>query len=306
MRTQPEPPFDKRVVILNPASGSNDDDFRKRLEKSLQERGAKWEIWETTPDRGGKALAEQAKSSGVRELVVCGGDGTVMSVVNGLGPSADVTLSIIPGGTANLLATALKIPTEPEEAVAVAFEGVLRELDLGRRDETLFALGVGVGLTERLISQASSDAKEKLGRWAYLFAMLKELGARPHRFELKLDDKPPIECRGVAIVLVNVGEIGNGMRFAPDARPDDGLLDLCVLHRFHFRDLFHLAFHAWTGRLKQDRQLTFHQARKIEVAANPPLEVQIDGEPVDAKTPIQAEILPRALRVRVPQDAPTT
>jgi len=293
---------EKVIVILNPASGSCDDSFRSKLEDALKTCSTDYEVWETTPEYGAKSLAEKAKLSGVREVVACGGDGTVMAVVNGLGVNAPVTLSIIPCGTANLLATALKIPADPMKALAVAFEGVEREIDLGRRDETLFALGIGAGLTERLISQTSSDAKEKIGRWAYLVALLKEVGARPRRFEIKLDDGDSVACRGVAVVLANVGEIGNGMRFAPDAKPDDGLLDLCVLHRFELIDVFRLALGAVTRALQRDRELTFYQARKIEIAAKPPLEVQIDGEPVAAQTPIRAEVLPKALKVRVPKE----
>ena len=237
--------------------------------------------------------------------MACGGDGTVTAVVNGLGANeegvTDISLTIVPGGTANLVAAALGIPTDPEEAVGLAFEGADRVVDLGRRDDTLFVLGVGVGLTERLVSQASADAKERIGRWAYLFAMLKELGARPHRFELLLDGGERVTSRGVAIVIANTGEMGHGLRFAPDARLDDGLLDVCVLRHFGAGDLLRFGARTLTGRLREDRALDFYQSRRVELRADPPLEVQIDGEPVEAKTPIVAEAIPGALRVRVPR-----
>ena len=160
-----------------------------------------------------------------------------------------------------------------------------------------------MGLTERLVSDASAEAKEKIGRWAYVLAMLKELGARPHRFELVLDGGKRSVDHGVALVIANTGEMGHGMAHAPDARLDDGLLDVCVLRRFGFRDLLRLGARTLAGDLRHDRALAFHQARRVELRADPPLEVQIDGEPVAAKTPIVAEALPRALRVRVPRDA---
>ncbi|CAN5728058.1 diacylglycerol kinase family lipid kinase [soil metagenome] len=294
------------VVILNPASGSSDDEFRSSIEEALRDKGADYEIRETTKEKDGAALAREAREGGIVRVMACGGDGTVMAVVNGLGENAEgappVTLSIVPGGTANLVAAALGIPVEPKEAVAVALEGTERDIDLGRRDDTLFALGIGVGLTERLVSEASAEAKEKIGRWAYLFAMLKELGARPHRFELRLDDGESIHDRGVAVVIANSGDLGHGMRFAPDAKLDDGLLDVCVLRHFGVADVFRLGVRILTGGLREDRALEFHQARRIEIKADPPLEVQIDGEPVDAKTPIVAEARPHALRVRVPRE----
>lgn len=293
-------------MILNPAGGTSDDDLRASIEKALKEGGADYEIRETTKERDGAVLAREARAEGVTHVAACGGDGTVMAVVNGLGANEEgkppVTLSILAGGTANLIATALGLPTEPEEAVAVALGGKERDIDLGRRDDTLFVLGIGVGLTERLVSQTSSEAKEKIGRLAYLLALLKELGARPHGFELVLDGGKKVQSRGVALVIANTGEIGHGMSFAPDAKLDDGLLDVCVLHRFDFLDVVRLGFRTLLGKLKHDRAMSFHQSRRVELKADPPLEVQIDGEPVEAKTPILAESLPKALRVKVPAE----
>lgn len=301
---------EKLILILNPKSGSSGEDFRAAIETALKSRGAEYEIRETTLEISGGQLAQEAAEAGATHLLACGGDGTVMSVVNGLGKidgaesdkEPRVALSIIPGGTANLLAQALGIPTETDAAIAVAVAGEDRVVDLGRCGEYLFALGLGIGLTERLVSQASSEAKEKIGRWAYAWAMLRELGARPHTFTLKRDDKRSHRKRGVAVVIANAGEIGGKMKFAPDALMDDGLLDVCILHRFFLRDVFRLVGNSILGRVRQDRAVSFYQARRIELNSDPPLDLQIDGEIVDLKTPLVVEIVPRALRVRVPAE----
>ncbi|MBV9468041.1 MAG: diacylglycerol kinase family lipid kinase [Abitibacteriaceae bacterium] len=298
------------IVILNPASGSVDENYRPQIEKALQIRGAEFEVRETTKEKGGGELAAEAVREGATHLVACGGDGTVMAIVNGIGKNdpgsesqaqpSQVTLSIIPGGTANLLAAALDIPTTIDEAVAVAVAGEDREIDLGCCGEHLFALGLGLGLTERLVSQASAQQKEKFGKLAYAIAMLKELGARPHTFSFKLDDKRSRRAKGVAIVIANAGEIGGGVRFAPRAKMDDGLLDLCILHRFYFRDFLRMAIRGLLGQLQQDRAVSFFQARRVEIRSDPPLDLQIDGEEVDKEVPLVAEVKPKALRVRVP------
>jgi YegS/Rv2252/BmrU family lipid kinase len=390
---------EKLIVILNPKSGSSGPDFRRDIETALQSRGAEYEIRLTTLEISGGQLAQEAIVEGAIHLVACGGDGTVMSVVNGVGKSdrrlqerpqttkkqnesaegetqnsktgdeasantsnadnansdnaneeeasankanaADakssdaksndesapsstaskdsktqdekardegeekedmpsVTLSIVPGGTANLLAQALGIPTDVESAVACVVAGEDRVIDLGRCGEYLFALGLGIGLTERLVSQASTQAKEKIGRLAYVVAMLKELGAKPHTFTLKRDDKRSHRKRGVAVVIANAGEIGGKMKFAPDALMDDGLLDVCILHRFFLRDVFRMMWSTLIGDIRQDRAISFYQARHIELGSNPPLDLQIDGEVVDLTTPLVVDVVPRALRVRVP------
>ncbi|HEX8236274.1 MAG TPA: diacylglycerol kinase family protein [Abditibacteriaceae bacterium] len=302
----------KLIVILNPKSGSSGEDFRAAIEQGLQSRGMEYEIRETTLEINGGQLAQDAVKEGATHLLACGGDGTVMSVVNGLGKieskkaaeeAPDTTLSIIPGGTANLLAQALDIPTGTDEAIAVAVAGEDKVIDLGRCGEYLFALGLGLGLTERLVSQASAQAKEKIGRWAYAWAMMSELGMKPVTFTIKRDNKASHRKRGVAIIIANAGEIGGKMKFAPDARMDDGLLDICILHRFFLRDVFRLMWSTLIGRVREDRAVSFYQARRIELRTNPPLDTQIDGEVVDVKPPLVIEVVPRALRVRVPASA---
>jgi YegS/Rv2252/BmrU family lipid kinase len=301
----------KILVIINPASGSSGDDFRALVEKELRERGAEFEVRETDPEDGGKEIAREAVAAGVTHLIACGGDGTVMSVVNGMGRAEieekkpaqpNAILSIIPGGTANLLAGALGIPTDTREAIAVAVAGKEKEIDLGKCGEIVFALGVGLGLTERLVSQASAEEKEKIGKLAYAKAMLRELGVKPTTFSFKLDDQSQHTARGVAVVIANAGQIGGGLAFAPDAKMDDGLLDLCILRRFYFRDVVRMLWHSVLGKLPQDRAVAFYQARRIEIKSEPPLDLQVDGEVEDLTTPLIAGVLPGALRVRVPVD----
>jgi YegS/Rv2252/BmrU family lipid kinase len=301
----------KLIVILNPASGSTDENFRSAVEAALQERAVEYELRLTTPDRGANILAGEAVQEGATHIIACGGDGTVMATVNGLGKweestsdaavEPEVTLSIIPGGTANLLATALQIPSDIDEAVAVALAGEDRVIDLGRCGKHLFALGMGLGLTERLVSQASAKQKEKLGKLAYGLAMLREMGAKPVRFRFRLDDGRYRRAYGVAIVIANAGEIGGGMQFAPDAKMDDSKIDLCILHRFYFRDMIRMIIRTVMRQLPEDRAVSFFQAKRIEIRSNPPLDLQIDGEVVDQTTPLVAEVLPRALKVRVPK-----
>lgn len=301
---------DPLIVILNPASGSSDDTFRADVEAVFQKSGAAFEIRETTPEVDGEQLARQAIEEGTRELVACGGDGTVMAVVNGIARAQSdaeendrCTLSIVPGGTANLVARALGIPTEVEESVACAAgrdDCHERTIDLGVCENIYFVLGVGVGLTERLVSQTSAKEKETLGKLAYVKAMLRDLGARPHAIKFKLDDRSSKRARGVAVVIANAGTIGGKLDFAPDAQMDDGKLDLCILHSFGFRDLVRIIWHSLTNQLAEDRGVSFYQAKRIEILTDPPLDVQVDGEVEDLPLPLVARVVPNALRVRVP------
>ena len=297
------------LLIINPASGDGDEDFRADVEKAFKKSGAAYEIVETKPDLDGETLARQAIENGARDIVACGGDGTIMSVVNGIARAQeqsgqrDCVLSIVPGGTANLVATALGIPIDIEKSVACAADKICdeRTIDLGRCEQYYFVLGTGIGLTERLVSQTSAREKEKLGKLAYVKSMLQDLGARPHGISFKLDERRSKRARGVAIVVANAGTIGGKLDFAPRAKMDDGILDLCILHSFGFRDLLRIICNSLLGRLEKDRSVSFYQARRIEISTDPPLRIQIDGEAEnDLRLPMVCEVVASALRVRVP------
>lgn len=303
------------AVIFNPASGSaraaaddNGLSFREQIESALQKHQANYRFYETTKERGAAAIALELARQGVAHIVVCGGDGTVMGAINGLfrgqkkSDAPNPVLSIVPAGTANLLATALGISSQTEAAVQTAFEGRDVEIDLGHCGETVFALGLGLGLTERLVSQASARDKETLGKWAYVKAMYQELGAPPTTFRFKLDDGAEQISRGVAVVVANAGDVGGKLQFAPNAKMDDGKLDLCILHQFSLKDAARMIAKMLMGRLPEDRAVTFRQAKTIEILSEPPLDLQIDGEEVDGGTPLTATTMPAALKVRVPQE----
>ena len=295
------------AIVLNPGSGSHDEEFVKTVRAAFEKNGRAFICLETDPDKGAVPAVEKAIESGVQMVVVCGGDGTVMSAVGAIGKSdANVKLAIVPGGTANLLAHALEVPLDVEGAVATALEGDERVIDLGACGDTLFALGLGLGLTEKLVSGASSEEKDKWGKWAYVKAMLEEVGAHPTTFSYALDGGEEQTARGVAIVVANAGTISGNIEFAPGAKMDDGKLDLVILHRFDVRDLLRLAWKGLFGNLKNDRAMTCVAGKTIEIKSNPPLDLQIDGELVDLQPPLKVEVRPGALRVAIPSEEQKT
>ncbi len=295
------------ALILNPGSGSNDEKLVQIVRGALEKSGRKFLCLETDPDKGAAPAVEKAIESGVHTVIVCGGDGTVMSTVNAIGKAeGDLKLAIVPGGTANLLARALGVPLDAESAMAVALEGDERQIDLGACGDMLFALGLGLGLTEKLVSQSSSEEKEKLGKWAYVKSLLEEIGARPSTFTYTLDAGEEQSTQGVAVVVANAGTISGNIEFAPGAKMDDGQLDLVILHRLDARDLMRLAWKAVFGTMENDRAVTCLAGKTIEVKTNPPLDLQIDGETVKLHPPLRVEVRPGALRVAVPTEKQKT
>ncbi len=252
-------------------------------------------------------LARQAVDDGAELLVVVGGDGAFHEVVNGI-VGRDVEVALMMRGTGMDFPRTYGIPTKPEEAARVAANGVAREIDLGK---VTFRSWAGVEATEYFANIGSAgmsaavarraNAKSKaMGGKASFFVALVEVFFRWRNVEMhvRVDDE---ERKGLFnnTVVANGQYHGGGMWLAPEARPDDGLFDVLV-----FGDLTKTDFVRNVGKIYKGTHLShpkIEQLRgaRVEIDAAEPLPIELDGEQ-PGTTPARFEIVPRALRVRVP------
>jgi len=148
-----------------------------RVHHTLRTAGASVDILETGENRAAGPKAAQAVVDGYDAVVVCGGDGTVFDVIQGLAGS-QVPLGIIPFGTGNVLAQNLKIPSDPVAAAHWVLGSRPSPVPLGRitccvgenRHSWLFAMAAGMGMHAALMSEARRSGKSKVGRAAYFAA----------------------------------------------------------------------------------------------------------------------------------------
>ena len=294
MRTEQVP----LAVIFNPRSGSVDKETKSDLRESLEQSGRQFQMYIVEEGMDAETLALESIKAGSKQLLASGGDGTVMAVINAILKSGeDVVLSLSPGGTANLIAAALEIPSDVDEALKIALNGSEKRVDVGKCGDKYFALGVGVGLAEKLVSGTDEETKDKLGRIAYALAALKEMGTPARAYHL-VGPGGPRTVHGVGIAVVNVGGIGGRIRFAPEGKVDDGLLDVCVLRRLGIWDAIRLASKALLGGLEDDRAVDYYQWPGVQIATEG-LFLQIDGESVEDLTPVEITVIPEAVRVTV-------
>ena len=271
-------------------------------------RGASFELANTEGPGHAETLAREAAALGYRAVCVVGGDGTLAEVATGLSGLA-TPLAIIPRGTANQVAQNLRIPIDLEDAVDVAVHGVTTALDLGRVNGRSFALLAGAGFDAAMMASATREMKERWGFGAYIIAAVKEaLAATPRHFALKADDRT-LEVQAVSVMVANVGELFSG--FIPFRIPltpsptqlswQDGLLEIVVLAPRNPPELAMLVWRAAHRKFAGDDKLIHFQAREISIEADPPIAVQIDGDPAGT-TPVTAVAIPAALRVLVPRN----
>jgi diacylglycerol kinase family enzyme len=171
-------------------------------------------------------------------------------------------------------------------------------------DDDRFVVMSGIGFDAAMLRDADPKLKEHLGAVAYVLSGLKHLRRRPTRFHLRLDDRPPIDRTGQGILIGNLGRLQGGLPVMPDARPDDGLLDVAVLQTPTLLDWLTLAVRLLLRRRRKDPQLQLFQARRIEIDCDRLQPVERDGDPVGSRDHLVVEVVPKALTLCVPREGP--
>jgi YegS/Rv2252/BmrU family lipid kinase len=213
-----------RVAVVAHAEKTLDGGLPE-LRRVLEAAGVEEPLWYEVPKA--KKAPEQVRRAldeGAELVFAWGGDGTVRRCIDVLAGS-DVTLAVVPAGTANLFATNLGIPRDIERAVAIGLGGDRRTLDVGRFGKERFAVMAGAGFDAAMIRNAD-DLKERLGRAAYLWSGSRNLRAEGFGAAIEVDGSDWYEGRATCILFGNLGDVFGGVRLFPDARPDDGVLEL--------------------------------------------------------------------------------
>jgi diacylglycerol kinase family enzyme len=237
-------------------------------------------------------------------VVASGGDGTVAAVCYAL-RDTKVPILPFPAGTANLLALNLASPFEPHALSQLARSGKTLDFDIGELeiggDTFGFSLIAGAGY-DAAIMQSAEPTKRLFGPIAYFGAAVINALAQTSRFTLSLDGET-VESEGMGILLLNFSKIQFDISVTHDNSPRDGAIEVVILKA---STGFELIPDVIAGLLDRDGDfdhrtdvLEIHRAHDVEVFADPPMEVQYDGEATKLTTPFKVRVLKEACRLVV-------
>ena len=257
-------------------------------------------IWyEVAKSSKAPAKVRKALKNGADLLFVWGGDGMVQRCADAL-VGSDATIAIIPAGTANLLAHNLGIPRDLTEAVRIGFHGLRRRLDLGRINGEHFAVMAGVGFDADMIRDADRGLKTLLGRVAYLWTGLRNVGAEPTQVKIKIDGTRWFNGAATCVLIGNVGTILGGVQVFDDARPDDGWLDVGVSSADGPVQWARALGRIGAGHADRSPFIRTTRAKRISVKLSAPLAYELDGGARPKTRRIKARVLPAAITICVP------
>jgi YegS/Rv2252/BmrU family lipid kinase len=293
-------------AIVNPISGAgataNASDARTALLRDrFRAAHADGEIHITERRHHAAELARTAIDRGVHTIIAWGGDGTINEVASVLG-GTNAALGIVPAGSGNGFARALRLPRAPAAAIDGALLGVERLIDVGELNGLMFVNIAGIGLDARIAERFNACEQGKRGMGPYFRIGLREaFRYSPEPVELALDGEP-ITSRPLLVAFANGAEYGSGACIAPHARLDDGRLEAVIVE-----DRAPLA-RLWGSRhllmRRPDRApgITFRSIQRAEVRAAGPLSFHVDGEHGVADRVVSVRIRPGYLRIRVPAE----
>ena len=288
-------------IIINPAAGIGES-ILPLINQSMKEAGIKWEALVTHQTGDATKLAKAAVKEGVDALAVYGGDGTLMEAISGL-MGSDIPLVILPGGSANVLATELGIPNDLKEACALISHGPLetKTIDVGQFDKRYFIAGLSLGFEADVVKGTSREAKNKIGIFAYFFSALAALKiTKKAVYHLKIDGQEH-KVSGLTCIIANTGNIGfSNISFDKHIDVSDGFLDVVVVRKANI-SLLKLMVITFLKRERPDNlELVGHwQGKDISVYSSPKQTAQCDGE-VLKEMPLHIKVIPGAIKVLIP------
>jgi diacylglycerol kinase (ATP) len=286
------------LVIGNPVAGTGKARRRtERLVRLLEGRGHAVE-WRLTQRRGeARRLAGDLEGK-VDRIVVAGGDGTVNEVVNGLADPTATPLTHMAMGTANLLASELGVPRDPEALVHVVERGATRHMDLARLDGHRFLLVASSGF-DAMVTEQIHRSGRKPNRYAgYFGPLVRTLAAyRPPRLEVRVEGGEPLP--GALVVVSSIRNYGGLFSITDRARCDSGHLDVCVFPRARFGDLVRYARAARSARVSRLEEVAYRTGRRVRITSPEPVPVQVDGDHW-GETPVDIDLEPSRVPILVP------
>ena len=309
------------LIIVNPksASGSTREKW-SAVAADLRAHFGPFNVAFTKSQGDGIDLAERAALAGRTFIIACGGDGTINEVANGILRSGrDVELGVLPSGTGGDFRRTLGIPLSTREAAAALRRGETKTIDVGLAtfhghdggEVSRYFLNVSsVGLAADVIRRVKSakvfdwlpDGQIR-GRANFAVSTLRELiGLDAPIIRVRFDGGEVHPLKTVALCVANARYFGGGMMIAPDAKLNDGLLDIINIGDLTTTRVLTNVHSLYRGTHLNMKEVHSRRARKVEIStpdASREIHLETDGE-LPGRLPVTYEIVRNALRIRFP------
>lgn len=296
------------TFILNPSAGKGAGRrLRDRIYKVIKSKTSDFELIET---KGQGDATEIARGSSSSIVIAIGGDGTVHEVANGI-IGTEKTLGVVPVGSGNDFIKSVQVPKGLSESVECIFRRNVKAIDVGRvevqngtegRSNSLisfFVNGLGIGF-DAAVAERTHHISYASGTLLYLIAVLQTLGRyKSPKFSIAVDGRRT-DSKNLLIAVGNGICAGGGFYLTPDAKVDDGVLDICLIEEISTLGILRLMPSVMRGNHQRQSCVRFEKGKSITVNVSRPTCVHSDGEILGTEIDnLHIDLVPRALNVIV-------
>lgn len=282
------------LFLVNPRSGRR---RRRDIERLIRRSCGDWRVDVQPCDDLDRAIADAARS-GVDVVYAVGGDGTVHEIAKRL-IGTNMALGVLPTGSGNGFARHLGLPMEPRRALQACRAGRIETIDTATVNDIPFLGTMGIGFDAYVAEGFARAGTRGIGTYLHI-ALRGFAGYRSEEYTV-IADGTEMRLHALIIAIANSSQYGNNARIAPLASLQDGLLDVTIIERVSLLSAPALVVRLFSGTLGHARGVRLMQARSIEIRRETAGPAHLDGEPRTLRETLRVEIVPRSLRVLVPE-----
>ncbi|ANS73196.1 lipid kinase [Paenibacillus yonginensis] len=286
-------------LIYNPSSGR--EEIRRLLPDILNRldmAGIETSCHATNGEGDATREAADAVYRGYDIIIAAGGDGTLNEVINGMAGKDDLPpLGIFPMGTTNDFARAMGISRRWEDYCDLIINGATRPIDIGKANDRYFINIAGGGSLTQLTYEVPSRLKTMIGQLAYYMKGIEKMvNLSPTELTIAAEGYEPMHGEFMMFLIANSNSVGGFEKLAPDARIDDGLLDVIAVKRCNLAEFIRLVTMALRGDHFNDSHVVYFKTKRMEITSPGPVLLNLDGE-LGGQLPGVFEILPSHMQI---------
>ncbi|MFI5141311.1 MAG: diacylglycerol/lipid kinase family protein [Bacteroidia bacterium] len=287
--------MDKRIAfVVNPNSGpKKKENIVDVIEKTMSGK-TPFDILVWKDKNNFEEIRKQITSGKYTTVVAVGGDGTVNEVAKNVA-NTNIVLGIIPRGSGNGLARTLGIPQNAIEAIKRVETGTVRTIDHGFINGKFFSCAAGIGFDAR-ICELFAGSKTR-GLMTYVRISLMEfLSYRAKEYTIHANNQT-IKTKAFLIAFANAGQYGNDFYIAPQAKMDDGLIDIVILKPFNIFSACDIFVKVLSRKAHKAKSIVTFSAKEFKIKNESNTAIHFDGEPGLIENEIEIKINPQSLKV---------
>lgn len=288
------------MIIINPSAGKEKAaEYKDKIIKELENTYSEITVKYTEGANDATKFAKYASENNYDLIVALGGDGTVNETVNGMACFDNPpTLGIIPMGTVNDLARALKIPMQTEKAISLLSRGCVKKIDIGLANDRYFTNVLAVGNAAQAIHNVDAEEKSKFGPLAYVIAVGREI-LEDDIFEVSLELDQETWTGDISVLIIGlINSFGGNTTILSNVGVGDGNFHIFAIKRLNVAELLKMAPSLIMGKITESDNVSYFTSKQIKISAKDKKihESDVDGER-GPDLPLNLKVLSKHMKV---------